>query len=135
MKEFVSWRKLQKLWDLTAPSELSENTCDQSLLRGDWVSRIDHTIRAAFSSSRSKSSSVKGRSFSGPNGSFLCVVVMPRIYPPSACLNLLLKVSGMSSQEAKQLKELEKENARLKRLLAEKELDIDMLKEVSRGNF
>jgi hypothetical protein len=30
---------------------------------------------------------------------------------------------------------LEKENARLKRLLAEKELDIDMLKEVSRGNF
>jgi putative transposase len=35
----------------------------------------------------------------------------------------------------KRLKELEKENARLKRLLAEKELDIDMLKEVSRGNF
>jgi hypothetical protein len=29
----------------------------------------------------------------------------------------------------------EKENARLKKLLAEKELDIDMLKEVSRGNF
>jgi DNA invertase Pin-like site-specific DNA recombinase len=45
------------------------------------------------------------------------------------------RYSGMSSQEAKQLKELEKENARLKRLLAEKELDIDMLKEVSRGNF
>jgi hypothetical protein len=30
---------------------------------------------------------------------------------------------------------LEKENARLKKLLAEKELDIDILKEVSRGNF
>jgi hypothetical protein len=30
---------------------------------------------------------------------------------------------------------LESENARLKRLLAEKELDIDLLKEVSRGNF
>jgi transposase-like protein len=41
----------------------------------------------------------------------------------------------MSSQEAKRLKVLEKENARLKKLLAEKELDIDMLKEVSRGNF
>jgi len=41
----------------------------------------------------------------------------------------------MNSQEAKRLKELEKENARLKKLLAEKELDIDMLKEVSRGNF
>ncbi len=42
---------------------------------------------------------------------------------------------GLSSSEAKRLKELEKENARLKKLLAEKELDIDILKEVSRGNF
>jgi putative transposase len=42
---------------------------------------------------------------------------------------------GVSPQEAKRLKELEKENARLKRLLAEKELDIDLLKELSRGNF
>lgn len=46
------------------------------------------------------------------------------------------RYGGMNpQQEAKRLKELEKENARLKRLLAEKELDIDMLKEVSRGNF
>jgi hypothetical protein len=30
---------------------------------------------------------------------------------------------------------LEKENARLKRLLAEKELDVDMLREVARGNW
>jgi hypothetical protein len=30
---------------------------------------------------------------------------------------------------------LKKENARLKKLLAEKELDIDILKEVSQGNF
>ena len=45
------------------------------------------------------------------------------------------RYGGMSSQEAKRLKELEKENARLKKLLAEKELDIDMLKEVNRGNF
>lgn len=45
------------------------------------------------------------------------------------------RYGGMNPQEAKRLKELEKENARLKRLLAEKELDIDMLKEVSRGNF
>ena len=41
----------------------------------------------------------------------------------------------MSSKEIKRLKDLESENARLKKLLAEKELDIDMLKEVSRGNF
>ena len=42
---------------------------------------------------------------------------------------------AMSTSEAKRLKELEKENARLKKLLAEKELDIDILKEVGRGNF
>ena len=42
---------------------------------------------------------------------------------------------GISSQEAKRLKELEKENARLKRLIADQALDIDILKEVSRKNF
>jgi putative transposase len=41
----------------------------------------------------------------------------------------------MSSSETKRLKELEKENARLKKLLAEQALDIDILKEVSQGNF
>jgi len=45
------------------------------------------------------------------------------------------RYGGMSASEAKRLKELEKENARLKKLLAEKELDIDLLKEVNRGNF
>lgn len=45
------------------------------------------------------------------------------------------RYGGMSSQEAKRLKELEKENARLKKLVAEQALDIDILKEVSRGNF
>jgi putative transposase len=42
---------------------------------------------------------------------------------------------GMSSSEARHLKELEKENARLKKLVAEQALDIDILKEVNRGNF
>jgi len=42
---------------------------------------------------------------------------------------------GMSTSEAKRLKELEIENARLKKLVAEQALDIDILKEVSRGNF
>ena len=42
---------------------------------------------------------------------------------------------GMSQQEAKRLKELEKENARLKKMVAEQALDIDILKEVNRGNF
>lgn len=42
---------------------------------------------------------------------------------------------GMSPQEAKRLKDLEKENARLKKLVADQALDIDMLKEVNKGNF
>ena len=41
---------------------------------------------------------------------------------------------GMKSEEAKRLKGLEGENARLKRLLAEAELDKAMLKEALRGN-
>jgi putative transposase len=36
---------------------------------------------------------------------------------------------GMQVEQAKRLKELEKENIRLKRLVAEKELDIQILKE------
>jgi putative transposase len=40
-----------------------------------------------------------------------------------------------SAEDVARLKALEKKNARLKRLLAEKELDNDMLREVARGNF
>ena len=42
---------------------------------------------------------------------------------------------AMRPEDVVRLKQLEKENARLKRLLAEKELDNDMLREVARGNF
>lgn len=42
---------------------------------------------------------------------------------------------GMKSQEARRLKELEQENARLKKLLAEAELDKAMLKELASGNW
>ncbi len=45
------------------------------------------------------------------------------------------KYSGMEKSDAKQLRELEKENARLKRLLAEKELDNDILKEALKTKF
>ena len=42
---------------------------------------------------------------------------------------------GMKADDVKRLKELEAENARLKRIVAEQALDIQMLKEVARGNF
>ena len=41
---------------------------------------------------------------------------------------------GMKAQEAKRLRELEDENRRLKKLLAEAELDKAILKEALRGN-
>ena len=42
---------------------------------------------------------------------------------------------GMKVTQAKRLKELEKENVRLKRLVADLSLDNQILKEVNQGNF
>ena len=42
---------------------------------------------------------------------------------------------GLRMDQAKRLKDLEKENARLKRLLADAELDKTILKEAASGNF
>ena len=40
---------------------------------------------------------------------------------------------GMKADDAKRLKELEKENQRLKRIVADQALDIDMLRYLSEG--
>lgn len=42
---------------------------------------------------------------------------------------------GMKVDQAKRLKELEQENARLKKIVAEQTIDLSILKEVARGNF
>jgi putative transposase len=42
---------------------------------------------------------------------------------------------GLKADDAKRLKDLERENATLKRLLAEAELEKAALKEIARGNF
>ena len=42
---------------------------------------------------------------------------------------------GMKANEAKRLKELEQENARLKKLVADLALDNQILKEVAQGEF
>ncbi len=45
------------------------------------------------------------------------------------------RYDGMSVDDAKELKELRVENGKLKRLVAEAELDKLMLKELARGKF
>ncbi len=47
----------------------------------------------------------------------------------------LNQYGGMKADDAKRLKHLESENAELKRLLAEAELDKAMLKRLAEGNF
>ena len=42
---------------------------------------------------------------------------------------------GLDVVQARRLKDLEKENSRLKKLVADQALDIDILKEANRGNF
>lgn len=42
---------------------------------------------------------------------------------------------NMKVNEARRLKELERENQQLKKLVAEQALDLSILKEVARGNF
>lgn len=42
---------------------------------------------------------------------------------------------GLRIEQARRLKQLEEENARLKKVVADQALDISILKEVSEGNF
>ncbi len=42
---------------------------------------------------------------------------------------------GMKADDAKELRELRKENQRLKKIVADQALDIDMLAELNRENF
>ena len=42
---------------------------------------------------------------------------------------------GMKADDVKRLKELERENQQLKRIVANKEIEIDALREVAKGNW
>jgi transposase-like protein len=45
------------------------------------------------------------------------------------------RFGGMKADDAKRLKELERENARLKRIVADQALENQALKEVAKGNW
>ncbi len=42
---------------------------------------------------------------------------------------------GLKADDAKRMRERERENTRLKRIVADKELEIDALREIAKGNF
>lgn len=42
---------------------------------------------------------------------------------------------GMRTVDAKRLRELEKENVRLKKIVADQAIDLSILREVAKGNF
>ncbi len=60
---------------------------------------------------------------------------------PQACKEAALTVrwrkeyGGLKMDQAKRLKELEKENGKLKRLVAELALDKQIVKDIAEGNF
>ncbi len=54
---------------------------------------------------------------------------------PDTYFRWRIEYGGMRVDQAKKLKDLEKENSRLKKLVADLSLDKAMLEEVSRGNF
>ena len=54
---------------------------------------------------------------------------------PPTLYNWRRGYGGMDADAAKELKELREQNARLKRLLAEAELEKDALREVAKGKF
>jgi hypothetical protein len=43
--------------------------------------------------------------------------------------------AGMKADDARRLKDLERENLRLKRIVGDKDLEIDALREVAKGNW
>ena len=54
---------------------------------------------------------------------------------PATLFNWRRQYGGMDTDAAKELKELREQNSRLKRLLADAELEKDALREVAKGKF
>jgi putative transposase len=54
---------------------------------------------------------------------------------PATWYRWVNQYGGMKADDTKKLRDLEKENQRLKKIVADQALDIDMLREVARGKF
>lgn len=54
---------------------------------------------------------------------------------PATWYRWVNQYGGMKAEDAKRLKQLEKENQRLRKLVADQALDMEMLREVARGRY
>ena len=45
------------------------------------------------------------------------------------------RYGALEATDVRRLRELERENARLKKLVSERDLEVDVLKEIAKGNF
>ena len=63
-----------------------------------------------------------------------CLILPTAGYQPADVLPWRTKFGGMDPKMAKQLQELQKENSRLKKLVADQALDMLILKEAARPN-
>ena len=54
---------------------------------------------------------------------------------PATLYRCVNQYGVMKADDAKKLRELEKQNQRLKKIVADQALDIDMLREVAQGKF
>jgi putative transposase len=68
-------------------------------------------------------------------GKDLAVVLQALEVSESSYLRWKNQYGGMKSEEAIRLKKLEDENRRLKQLVADQALDIQMLKHIAEGNW
>jgi putative transposase len=65
----------------------------------------------------------------------LCVLCKEKGISEATFYTWRQKFGGMNSREVQRLRELEKENACLKKLLSERDLEIDCLKEITSKNW
>jgi putative transposase len=108
-----------------------------------WAIQAGHTVENAFATLVAVLRQI-GPTVAGPT--LRCFSELwrpdarptPRTSPPAPAATLYnwrRSYGGMDPAAAKELKELREQNSRLKRLLAEAELEKDAVREVAKGKF
>ena len=101
--------------------------CEVSI---DLKGRILRCRRASLPTSRSSPSCNKPKRVISPFRKLAVSTTSPNNIAENSFYRWRNRFGGMNTNEAARVRELEKENARLKRLLAERDLEVDIIKEI-----